>query len=381
MNGTTGIQLNVSGDHATAGLRVAMLPGANYRVAASTSSQWLGTLSAPGSRTDGAVLEGTTVLPEGQQVTLMVTVWRTLFVQKVRMTLPSQPQSAFDHQATATCPTPPCIQGNRLEDTNGILHPDHLGMTDAWMGADLDVTPATPPGAPRSDKHVVQNSTPTTLDALTALTPYDPAFNYVLWDDEVESLSIWAQPDDSLAQSILRDAYVEVQIAPGTSPLFDQNLTDVRVAALPTSNASFPEHWTAPVVLAFESDKARDGDPSFPEKFIFGVTNGPGVDGRQPKVAVYAETVRDYSGTPLASPPAPGNRVSRDEIMTNTTAHEILHLFGLIHDGDRSQGGIMCAHLYVDANESNRAKVTPAQLRQLRQATELKIQRDSRDCP
>jgi hypothetical protein len=360
-----------------------MLPGANYRVAASTSSQWLGTLSAPGNRTDGAVLEGTTVLAEGQQVTPMLTVWRTFFVQKVRMTLPSQPQSAFDHQATATCPTPPCIQGNRLEDTNGIMHPDHLGTTDAWMGADLDVTPGTPVGNPRWDKHVVRNSTPTTLDALASLTPFDPAFNYVLWDDEVDSLSIWAQPDDSLAQSILRDAYIEVQTAPGTSPAFDQNLNDTEVVALPGLGSSSPEYWTGPVVLAFEGDEqGKDGDPSSPEKFTFGLSNGlSGTEARQPRSAIYAETIRDYSGTPLASPPAPANRVSRDEVLTNTTAHEILHLFGLIHDGDRTQGGIMCARLYVDANEPNRTKVTPNQLKRLRQATEVKIQRDPRDCP
>jgi hypothetical protein len=382
VNGMTGIVLNVSGDQATAGLRVAMLPGANYRVAASTSSQWLGTLSAPGNRTDGAVLEGTTVLAEGQQVTPLLTVWRTLFLQLSRMQLSPDPQSAFDHQATATCPTPPCIQGNRLEDTNGILHRDHVGTTDTWMGADLDVTPATP----RTDKHVVLNSTLTTLDALTTLTPFDPAFNYVLWDDEVDSLSIWTQADDSRAREILRDVYIEVQSAPGISPPFDGNLTDARVAALPSSSPSVPEYWTAPVVLAFEGDKqGMDGDPADirTEQFVFGLTNGipPLVtEARQPRVAVYSETIRDYLGTPLG-PPAPTTRASRDEILTNTTAHEILHLFGLIHDGDRTQGGIMCASLYVNANEPNRTKVTPNQLRQLRQATELKIHRSRRDCP
>ncbi len=71
------------------------------------------------------------------------------------------------------------------------------------------------------------------------------------------------------------------------------------------------------------------------------------------RTAIFAETIRDYSATPLVSPPAPASRVSRDEVMTNTTAHEILYLFGLIHDGDRTQGAIMCAALYVDANEPN----------------------------
>jgi hypothetical protein len=358
-----------------------MLAGANYRVVASTSSQWLGTLSALGNRPDGAVLEGTTVLAEGQYVTPMVTVWRTLHLQTVRMTLPSLAQSALEHQATASCPTPPCIQGNLLVDTNGIPHPDHGNITDAWMGADLDVTPTTPQGASRSDKHVVTNSTPTTLLALTPLAPYDPNFDYVLWDDEVGSLSIWTQPDDSLARDILRDAFIEVDTVPGASAAFDQNLSDADVAALPTATASTPEYWTAPLVLAFEgNEQGKDGDPS-QEEYIYGLTNGPeaGQTSRQPRVAIYAETIRDYRATPLAN--APANRVSRHEIMTNTTAHEILHVFGLIHDGNRTQGGIMCASLYVDGSEANRRKVTPDQLKLIREATEMKIWRVPVNCP
>jgi hypothetical protein len=381
VNGTTGLQLNASGDQAVAGLRVAMLAGANYRVVASTSSQWLGTLSAPGNRTDGAVLEGTAVLADGQQVTPMLTVWRTLHLQAVRMTLPSFSQSALELQGTAACPTPPCIQGNALVDTNGTPHPDHGNMTDAWMGADLDVTPATPQGAPRSDKHVVTNSTPTTLTALTQLTPYDPNFDYTLWDDDVRSLSIWTQPDDSLARDILRDAYIEVDTVTGVTPNFKQGLTDALVAALPTATTSAPGYWTAPVVLAFEGDaQGKDGDPSI-EEYIYGLTNGPegGQRSRWPRVAIYAETIRDYRDTPLAN--APANRVSRDEIMTNTTAHEILHMFGLIHDGNRTQGGIMCASLYVDGNEATRKKVTPEQLKRIREATEMKIFRSQVNCP
>jgi hypothetical protein len=377
VNGTTGIQINASGDQAVAGLRVAMLAGANYRVVASTSSQWLGTLSAPGNRTDGAVLAGTTVPPEGQQVTPMVTVWRTLHLQTVRMTLPSFQQSALEHQATAACSTPPCIQGNVLQDTNGISHSDHGTVTDAWMGADLDVTPAAPQGAPRSDEHIVRNSTSTTLLSLTPLTPYDPNFDYVVWDDDVDSLSIWTQPDDSLARTILRDAYIEVESVTGVSPTFDQNLSDADVAALAMATPSSAEYWTAPLVLAFEAnEQGQDCDPPT-EECRFGLTNGPdsGRWSRQARVAIYAETIRDYSATPLASPPAPANRVLPDEMMTNTTAHEILHLFGLIHDGNRTQGGVMCASLYVDANEIKRTKLTPAQLKELREATEMKIDR------
>jgi hypothetical protein len=41
----------------------------------------------------------------------------------------------------------------------------------------------------------------------------------------------------------------------------------------------------------------------------------------------------------------------------------------------------MCASLYVDANETNRTNVTPHQLKQIRQAIELKVRRDPRNCP
>ena len=375
------LQLDVSGEQAVAGLRVATLAGANYRVVASTSSQWLGTLTAPGNRTDGAVLEGTTVLAEGQQATPMVTVWRTLHLQTVRMALPAMQQTALEHQATAACPTPPCIQGNQLEDTNGIPPPDHGTVTNTWLGGDLDVTPTTPQGSPRADKHIVTNSTPTTLTALTPLSPHDPNFDYALWDDEVDSLSIWMQPNDSLARDILRGAYIEVDTVPATTPVFDQNLSDGEVAALSTSTASSPEYWTAPLVLAFEGDEQlKDGDPSI-EAFIYGVTNGPdtGQTSRRPRVAIFAETIRDYRATPLAN--APANRVPRDEIMTNTTAHEILHMFGLLHDGNRTQGGIMCASLYVDGNEANRRRVTSHQLKLIREATEMKIRRIHLNCP
>jgi hypothetical protein len=387
VNGRAGIALKASGDLAAAGLRVAMLQGANYRVAASTSSTWLdgletiqGAMAGELRHTSGESLIDPAT-GQVRQVSEMLTVWRTLFLQMAKMPAPPVAQSAWDHQATATCPTPPCIHGNRLEDTNGIPHPDH-NATDVWAGADLDVTPTTP----RTDKHVVRNSTLTSLEALTTLTPFDPAFNYALWDDEVASSSIWAQPNASLARSILQDAFIEVQTVPGITPsLFRRNLPDDDVADLPTSRASSADHWTAPVVLAFEGDdQGKDGDPAnLTEEFRFGLTNGRptrGTEARQPRVAIYAETIRDYSGTPLG-PPAPTRRVSRDAILINTTAHEILHLFGLIHDGDRTQGGIMCAQLYVDANEPNRTKVTPNQLTQLRQATELKIRRDFRNCP
>jgi ribosome-associated protein YbcJ (S4-like RNA binding protein) len=249
------------------------------------------------------------------------------------------------------------------------------------MGADLDVTPTTPPGLPRSDKHIVTNSTPSTLLSLTALTPYDPNFDYALWDDEVDSLRLWSQPDDSVAREILREAYIEVDTVTAATPAFDQNLSDADVAALPTSTASSPEYWTAPLVLAFEgNEQGKDGDPST-EEYIYGLANGPeaGQTSRQPRVAIYAETIRDYRATPLAN--APANRVSHDEIMTNTTAHEVLHIFGLIHDGNRAQGGIMCGSLYVDGNETNRRRVTLHQLKLIREATEMKIRRIPVNCP
>lgn len=165
------------------------------------------------------------------------------------------------------------------------------------------------------------------------------------------------------------------------SPNFKQNLSDVAVAALPTTATSAPGYWTAPLVLAFEGvAQGRDGDPSV-EEYIYGVANGPeaGQTSRRPRVAIYAETIRDYRDTPLAN--APASRVPRDEIMTNTTAHEVLHMFGLIHDGNRTEGGIMCASLYVDDNEANRRKVTPHQLKLIREATEMKIRRIQVNCP
>jgi hypothetical protein len=212
-----------------------------------------------------------------------------------------------------------------------------------------------------------------------------------LWDDEVASQSIWNLPDDSLARSILQEAYIRVQTVTGLIPGWKQNLTDADVAGLPTSdpstglpasNPSTATFWTAPVSLAFEGPVNQDCDP--PQEFCwFGLTNGlplSGPEAWQPKVAIHPETIRDYAATPLDSPPAPTNRVSQNELHANTVAHEVLHLFGLIHDGNRTQGGIMCADLYVDATESNRTKVTPDQMVELRKATQMKIRRVFTPC-
>ena len=101
------------------------------------------------------------------------------------------------------------------------------------------MTPATT----RLDKHVVVNSTLTSLTTRTPLTSFDPTFNYALWDDEAASPSIWGQADDSLARTILRSARIEVKIVPGTNPpLFTRNLMDNDVAALPSTRASSPEY-------------------------------------------------------------------------------------------------------------------------------------------
>jgi hypothetical protein len=375
VDGSTGLAVTASADQAVAGLRVATQPGANYRVAASTSQAWLSGLNALQGVQKGELAHnsGESLVDANggtPQVTEMLTVWRTLSLQLSRMQLSPSPQSAFDHAATATCSTPPCISGTRLEDVNGMLHPDHQATVDAWAGASLDITPATP----RADKHFVLNSALTTLDTLMTLTPVDPMFRYVLWDDEVDSLSIWAQPNESLAASILKDAYIEVQAVAGISPPFEHNLTDPGVAALPTADTTSPEHWTAPVVLAFESDTRRDGDP-WTEFNTWGQANAAPLVGSpafNPAVAIFAETIRDFIETPISSVTT---RVTRDELMLNTTAHEILHMFGLVHDGNVQDGGLMCGKLAVDATQANRQKITPNQQRQLRLASELKIVR------
>jgi hypothetical protein len=69
--------------------------------------------------------------------------------------------------------------------------------------------------------------------------------------------------------------------------------------------------------MSFEGASDKDVDPSYPEEFIFGLTNGPENIGpvhtsRQPRTAIYSETIRDHSATPSLN--APPNLVSRDEM-------------------------------------------------------------------
>jgi hypothetical protein len=374
-----GVGIKTNAASATTTFRTSRRPGDNYRVVASTSESWLGGLSVPANQTDGPVVEGTTVLSDGPtgRVTRLLTVWRTLTVETARMDSPSFGQGSFDRAVMAKCAAPPCIAGNTVTDGIGIRHPDHDFTRNTWKGAETDVTPH---GQTRS-VHVVGASAQTTLTTETAITAVDEFGNYRLWDDELSSLSHWNAPDFTLAQSILQSAYIRLKPVPGRNQPFKRNLLSAELATSPMNDSSSPTYWATRVLLAFEGATDADEDP-YAEGARTGTTSGPDAgDGttHKPQVAVFTETLRDFTApaTTVWRPYV----VSRDEKFQGTVAHELMHVLGLGHDGNRNEGALMCASLNADTRVSTRQQLTSDQRAALRDVVAPIARRVSAQCP
>jgi hypothetical protein len=134
----TGIAV-VDGE-ASATLMVSMRQGDNYRVAASTLSGWLEGLAPIGGVHDGSVLHATEgLVPEGPNLSKMLTVWRTLHVELSRMDTAPYAQSQFQINSNWTS-----AGGKVLVDSSAPFYSystvdgiaDHQAPDD-WRGSDL----------------------------------------------------------------------------------------------------------------------------------------------------------------------------------------------------------------------------------------------------
>jgi len=401
MNGRAGIALSASGDLVAAGLRVAMLQGANYRIAASTSSQWVAGLDTV-QRTGAGELRhtsGESLLDpaNGQfrhpQVSDMLTVWRTLHLELDRMDPVgdgvTQERLQYNGSWTRIGRTwrsfPPFAAGRVLEDQNAIFitpavpgqEIDHANPND-WKGATVD--PFAFGGRECVDSEVppcyrVTRNSNINLTVASGNLNDEADTNdrrYYLRDDELKSLTE-RQHDTSLLRDLLRDVYIEVaEDSPNPTPLipFTQNLASKELELIRGDTISSVGYWSVPVLLAFESDLKRDYDPTDERAFPTdnterGPVAGETSHGDQPVSAIFTESIRDFlqTGTGCKKP-----TISLEEYYRSNTAHEALHALTLDDEGTEL-GGLMCASVKNYVNQPGRNQITTNQKLQLRTVT------------
>lgn len=395
-DGSVPVSSDANGATAAARFRVSTRQGDNYRFAASTSDDWLRGLYAVIPSPSAEVLHATESLQGNRQVSpTMLTVWRTLHLERDQMAGTQADQDALDagpgREFTA-------LTSNRLEDGTSpgpFVWPfyglDHMAADD-WTGGQLWVD------FHAQDKYeVTANSANTVTVGVPPLPQPDlkgglaepfPSRAYRVRDDDL--ISLQQQLDLSLAGSIFAEAYIRLVEEPQPSPedpviplviepfsaLHNQYLNSTPgQSPLPAQLRTSNNYWSISVVGAFEGDRKADVDPTS-EKWInsagyetqsisLGVTTIGKVTGAvgayKFRSAVFLEVIRDiYARPPLLN-------VSPD-LNRRVTAHEMLHTMGLLHEGSSTQGGLMCAGINFFNTGGVGDSITADQRRALRAA-------------
>jgi hypothetical protein len=385
LDGSVGVQIPTLGPEATALFQTSMRQGDNYRVAASTSTEWLNGLGPVVTSQAGAVTHVSgEPLVAGVQVTEMLTVWRSLHLEVDAFASqdPAADQAAMDLRGQQFT----MVTRDRLIDHSGPFFAADHPNPDDWAGASLslsfhandwyDVT-----GNQRTQVRVRigQNQPPLHNN----LRPPDlmalPDKSWILRDDEIFSLDAsrscgptTCAADYSLARELLARAYIKldpiVQAPADVSVPFavatDRNITSN--FSIPNQTASSRTYWATQAASAFDGDPAGDLDPR-PSTGAFTINLGlttvgaPLNDGRHKlKSTVFIETIRDLYEKPPQGTVGGVSLVLSPEVNKRVTAHEILHTFGLIHDA-----AIMCSQINIQNNTVG-GTVTNDQIQQLR---------------
>lgn len=373
--GSGGVEVEVVGRHASAFFRSSWRHGDNYRIAAGTSAAWLLGLSPAPMSTIGEITHaGADLLPDGVQVSTMLTVWRTLRLEVDRLVAqdPQVFQNAFNLSSYFTAllpstnpppPNPP-NRGTILNDASSPLCPSyHPGppteSLGGWVGANVSL--AFHPGdvynvtSNSCNQLIVTYQQPDMTNGLTAAQIALLPGGYTVSDEKVaEALS--SQVDYSLASSLFALAYIRVLAADQTpseaSIAFSvkhRNVSDFfSMAVFPAQKLSARTYWSVSLYSAFEG---KDSTNALPNDFdprneagIIGLTSvgHPSNNGSYKlKCGVFMEAIRDL----YEKPPPPPYLLSPDIIKRNT-AHELLHAFFVHHTS-----GVMCPSNIYDGSD------------------------------
>jgi hypothetical protein len=390
-DGSIGVEVTTSGSDATASFQTSIRQGDNYRIAASTSADWLNGLVPVTSNQVGLVthLSGE-VLTNGVQLTEMLTVWRTLHVEVDALV--SQDSQADQAQLDLSGNFS-MLQRTKLIDNSGPFFTAEHPRADGWDGANLTL------GFHPADRYDVTGNQRPFVDARIAAGQPDltnglrpPQLmalsdkSYVLRDDEITSLESAA--DYSLSETLFASAYVKLSAYAQTpqdaaipfSVGLHRNIVDnLRWAAqLRTAKT----YWSVQLLSAFDGIATADFDPRSEGVVNLGVTTiGRTIDQSfKLKSSVFLETIRDlYEKAPpfirasANRPPVP--LVLSPDINKRVTAHELLHTFSLVHDA-----AIMCGAINVQNNTVG-GTITPDHVKQLRSVEEPTPAANNNPCP
>jgi len=377
---------------ATAYFRVSKRQGDNYRVAASMDQAEIASFVPRNASLIGEV-DTASGAPVTENITEMLTVWRTLHLEVSRLasTNPASDQTDLDTLGHFTR-----LSSSGVTDANSNFFAADHPAEDDWVGGHALLGPFPPfrVNANQRNSFSVDLAGNPPLDS-----PPPSGTSYRLTDDLIDSLS--TQADYSLGDQLFAGAFIRIEPTadvPQSIPFrsramtaLDDNryLTDDGQLRLQGEVPSSEMYWSVQLISAFEPariDPASgrwvtnlDHDPST-EGFTVGNT-GPGRTTSGPiklRAAVFMEVIRDVLEAP---PPFVKPRQSQKLVALSlspdfgkrVTAHELLHAFELFHDE-----GIMCGGINIQ-DRPDGGRLTAKQVAVLRKQRGPAFSNDTRE--
>ncbi|MBI2566811.1 MAG: hypothetical protein HYV63_07265 [Candidatus Schekmanbacteria bacterium] len=330
-------------------------PGNNFAVVAHTSQEYL---ESVGFAADGVTLVvAETGAPVGEAFrTPLLTVWRTLYVERDIMADPDLTQEPGPSRIPAGAITAKAD----LTMTIGV-EIDEPGGTDQFSGGtialyqgetllntDTVVFNTTGPGS----RIVVRYPVPALADAFRDLVDDDVA-HAVTAADIIPDLSLMASrflpacvrvdtaKNDlsSNSSESVDDAAVAFKLNVGTLGTNENQTTEKDDLVKANKQApSSPDFWVAYVLGAFQGRVDKDADPDR-EDWILGFGGRGSSSG--PFALLYRESVRD-----VVVAPGSGVTTSEADLWRLVAVHEVAHEFGLL-DKDKGDDGPLMNNVAV----------------------------------
>jgi hypothetical protein len=335
--------------------------GNNYRIAASTSTEWLDTLCGEVSSdvgevrhspctppNGGTVLSSTPENDETHQVTDMITVWRTLHLEEDALdsSVLAQAESGPSTVVLDVTGTVTALQPQQLVDANANFRDADHPSNDHWAWAQFwpDVSSASAVRVERNGNTDLRVDPATNLLQMTHV-----GAGYRLRDDMVAQLGSLPK---GLLERLLRQAYIRTETVPAKwnpNPVhpFLRNHGQADLGLLPKDVQSTPEYWSVLLLDGFDGPVNADNDPGRPGIPDGASRNEPGQEGAtvgqvknpppppasilvaqdrfNPICGVYRETTRDTTEEKVPTG-------SADVQLEQVTAHEVIcHAMNLGH--------------------------------------------------